>query len=463
MAREKNIVKYKRPINFNVGIVVFCIIIIYILFSVFQYLTSESIAAYQVSQGQIASKNRYRGLILREESLGYAEHSGYLNYYMKNASRVSVNDTIYSVDTSGRISDKINASTTRKAALDNELFREVVSSLNDFEKNYSLIDYADAGSYKAELASQLNQTINANALESLNSEVMTAEANNTFFRCTSPQTGVVAYYTDGYEDIRADSFTAEHLDSSEYSKNILNTRGEIKSGEAAYKIVTSENWNVMIGISDALAEELAEGSSVKVRFCKDDYTISSRYTLIKDAGRFFLNLQFSTAMIRYINDRFTDIELLTNEKSGLKIPVSAITTKDFYAIPKENFIKGGDSNHYGLLIVHMTEEGKRTEFVAPTIYYETETAFYIDDEDVSTGDIVQISDSSKTYVIGTDIESLIGVYNINKGYAVFKQINIIYQNSDYAIVEPKTAYGIALYDHIALDGSKLTENQLVAR
>lgn len=111
----------------------------------------------------------------------------------------------------------------------------------------------------------------------------------------------------------------------------------------------------------------------------------------------------------------------------------------------------------------MTEEGKRTEFVAPTIYYETDTAFYIDDEDVSTGDIVQISDSSKTYVIGTDIDSLIGVYNINKGYAVFKQINIIYQNSDYAIVEPKTSYGIALYDHIALDGSKLTENQLVAR
>ena len=39
----------------------------------------------------------------------------------------------------------------------------------------------------------------------------------------------------------------------------------------------------------------------------------------------------------------------------------------------------------------------------------------------------------------------------------------MYENEDYAIVEQKTAYGISLYDHIALDGSKLTENQLITK
>ena len=56
-----------------------------------------------------------------------------------------------------------------------------------------------------------------------------------------------------------------------------------------------------------------------------------------------------------------------------------------------------------------------------------------------------------------------GVYNINKGYAIFKQIRIIYQNEEYAIVEPRTTYGIALYDHIALDASSLSENELVIK
>ena len=71
------------------------------------------------------------------------------------------------------------------------------------------------------------------------------------------------------------------------------------------------------------------------------------------------------------------------------------------------------------------------------------------------------SDSSSTYTIGDDVGSLTGVYNINKGYAVFKQISILSQNDNYSIVDPKTDYGIALYDHIALDGSKVKENQLV--
>ena len=38
--------------------------------------------------------------------------------------------------------------------------------------------------------------------------------------------------------------------------------------------------------------------------------------------------------------------------------------------------------------------------------------------------------------------TLIGVYNMNKGYADFKQINIMYQNDEYSIVEANTRYGL---------------------
>ena len=69
-------------------------------------------------------------------------------------------------------------------------------------------------------------------------------------------------------------------------------------------------------------------------------------------------------------------------------------------------------------------------------------------------------DSPDRYQIGRTA-SLKGVYNINKGYAIFKQIDILYQNEEYAIVRTGTTYGIALYDHIALDGSKIHENDLI--
>ena len=170
-------------------------------------------------------------------------------------------------------------------------------------------------------------------------------------------------------------------------------------------------------------------------------------------------------MIRYVNDRFVDIELIISEDSGLKIPNSAITSKEFFTIPKEYFTLGGDSSDPGLLIQRQDDKKKDTsvELVTPTIYYETDAYYYIDNESVTAGDHIWKSDSTSTYTIGQDVDSLIGVYNINKGYAVFKQINIISQNETYAIVETKTAYGIALYDHIALDGSKVKEDQLITK
>ena len=84
-------------------------------------------------------------------------------------------------------------------------------------------------------------------------------------------------------------------------------------------------------------------------------------------------------------------------------------------------------------------------------------------DSVTAGDVIAKTDSTKTYTIGNDVDKLTGVYNINKGYAVFKQINILTKNEDYAIIETKTTYGISLYDHIALDGSKVKENQLVIK
>ena len=51
---------------------------------------------------------------------------------------------------------------------------------------------------------------------------------------------------------------------------------------------------------------------------------------------------------------------------------------------------------------------------------------------------------------------------INKGYAYNKLI-FLHKTIKYTIVDTGTSYGVALYDHIALDGSKIKENQLVVK
>ena len=67
LKKNKNVVKYRKPMNFNIGVIIFVIIFIYLVFNVFSYLTETHISVYEVEQGTIAVNNVYNGLILRDE------------------------------------------------------------------------------------------------------------------------------------------------------------------------------------------------------------------------------------------------------------------------------------------------------------------------------------------------------------------------------------------------------------
>ena len=60
-----------------------------------------------------------------------------------------------------------------------------------------------------------------------------------------------------------------------------------------------------------------------------------------------------------------------------------------------------------------------------------------------------------------DIETLHGVYNINKGYAVFREITVIDENEEYCIVSSNNIYSLAAYDYIVMNADEVTEDQIV--
>ena len=72
MARKQNVVRMHHGLNLNIGIVIFVIIIIYVIFNLISYLTSSPVAEYEVGQGTIATNHVYHGLILRDETVVYA-------------------------------------------------------------------------------------------------------------------------------------------------------------------------------------------------------------------------------------------------------------------------------------------------------------------------------------------------------------------------------------------------------
>ena len=74
------------------------------------------------------------------------------------------------------------------------------------------------------------------------------------------------------------------------------------------------------------------------------------FSLLKKDDAFFLKLNMKNSLIRYINERFTNIELVLGADTGLKIPNSAITKKEFFTIPKDYFTASGDSDDSSLMI-----------------------------------------------------------------------------------------------------------------
>ena len=95
-----------------------------------------------------------------------------------------------------------------------------------------------------------------------------------------------------------------------------------------------------------------------------------------------------------------------------------------------------------------------------TIYEATETEYYLDDTVLRAGNYLVKPESTEKHAV-SKTGSLIGVYNINKGYADFKQVTVLYQNDEYSIVKSNTVYGLNVYDFIVLDASTVNENEFI--
>ena len=83
-----------------------------------------------------------------------------------------------------------------------------------------------------------------------------------------------------------------------------------------------------------------------------------------------------------------------------------------------------------------------------------------EDGPLKAGDYIVKPDSQERFQVGST-RALKGVFNINKGYTVFKEIEILDSNSEYYTIKKGASYGLSVYDHIVLDASLVTEGQIL--
>jgi len=459
-ASNNKITKYRRPLNLNIGIIIFGIVFVYIVIGILSYLTSEHIVGYEVPLGVLSTNNIYKGIALREESIFYSNSAGYINYYAREGERVACNNLVYTVDETGRLSDYINATALGENALSDEDLSELKSEIVEFSNIFSKDDFSAVYDFKYSVKGTVLKLANIAMLE--NAGNISSESASLISYGRASDSGIVIYSTDGFEDKTIESLTAADFDVKEYNKNQLISNELVAANDAVYKLATNENWMIVIQVEEEKAKELLEEDYVKIRFLKNqDVSWAKVSTSTGADGSTLVGLSFSNSMVSFCTERFIDIELILDEDKGLKIPNSSIVEKQFYLVPEEYITQGGNNDSYGVMRESYLEDGTQTtEFIETNVYNVEDGEYYLDDSILRIGDRLIKPDSTETYAISKQ-GTLIGVYNINKGYADFKQIVILDQNEEYAIVQSNTAYGLNVYDYIVLDAATVNEDDFI--
>lgn len=463
MAQENNsnIRKYHKPLNINIGMIIFGVMFIYIIICIIMYMQTEHLSGYEVKTGSLTVNNVYRGIALREETLYESIDAGYVYYFAPEGSHVACGDLVYAVDSSSKLAEIMNEEAEAEN-LTNSDYNGLKAKIVNYRSNFDETEFSTVYDFKYDLQSEVAKLSNQAVLSAM--DELSGVTGIT--KCYADRAGAVVFSSDGYENLTPQEITLESFKEENYTKNQYLASNRFGKNDTVYKLVTKEDWEVVIQVDTERVPELQEAEYVKVKFMEDQYETWGKVTVYgsdEEEGITFVGLSFTNSMIDYITNRFLDVELILEEKTGLKIPNSAIAQRNFFLIDKEYIVEHGNDKKQGVMRQTFTEDNEITsEFVETPIYNmdEKEGVYYVDESVLKVGDVLYREDSAETLTVSKQA-SLTGVYNINKGYADFKRIIVLYDNDEYSIVESNTKYGLRPYDYIALDASTVTADQFV--
>ena len=458
--RQSNIIslnKRRKFANINAGVIIFAVMFVYIVICVILFFTKGHVNRYEVQKGSLSLSNVYTGMILRDEDVVSSNSSGYINYFAHEGEHVACGDLVYSLDQTGHMAEIMDDNSSEMLSA-NDL-KELRSDFIDFTHNYADWKFSVTYDFSYDTLGEVLKLSNYNMLNNLKSTDYKGNVNFYY----APESGVVVYNTDGFESVSPQSLTIDEFKNfDENTKVQLNDNELIGTDDPVYKIIHSEQWSIVVLVDTSRVSQLEDEGYVEVKFLKNQNTSWGKVNVIeRGAEQSLVELQFNNSMITFAKDRTIDIEIILQNENGLKIPNSAIVEKEFYLIPKEYAATDEKGNVEYFMRETQDESGAVvTEKLTIPIYSESDTDYYVDTYSLRVGDNICKPDSADKYPI-SKVGTLIGVYNINKGFADFKEITILYSNDEYSIVKSNTNYGLLEYDYIVLDAESINEDDFI--
>ena len=454
----KKVVKFKKGFHPNLAFFLLLLIIVYIVFMAWNFFAKSHVSIYEVNTSNISDDAPLYGFVMREEEVVKSEEAGYINYYCSEGNRIGKGDVAYTVDPNGEVSKYLEQIQSEKDNSESIVrMREIISA---FCSSFSMSGYNDVTRLRYEAKNVIFDMNNGSLYSDLKKAMTSTGKDKDFTKVTAPKSGVVAYTMDGYEDIRQEAITAEIFDEyGNVARKQLQSDQIVEAGTPVYKLITSNDWAIVVKLDESYYESLKEQSAVRVTVLKDNISFNAGVEIFDQGEDHFAILTTSRFMEHYINDRFLQIEFNLKSATGLKIPNSSILEKEYYVIPSDVVTKGTE----GLGVVKQTVDasGKTThEFVALKNALFIQDNYYIASSAIQGGDILMNSSNGDNYIVSNK-EKLQGVYYVNEGYCQFRPIEVQYKNKEYTIVSSQTSNGLSAYDHIVVDPTSLSDDDFI--
>ena len=436
----------------NVGTLIFGLILVYIIITLILYLTQKHIAGYEVVEGTISGNYRYDAIALKEEEIINSDVSGNISYFAREGTKANADMVICSVGASP-LSDSSGSSIVTE--LSEEDLQHAKNEMISFVVNFGENMFSEVYGFKSDMQGVILQSsINEDAGDYVSSSF------------AAPSPGFVVYSTDGMESLTAQELTRESFNVGTYQSENLRLKSSVNAGDPIYKLITNDTWELCFPIDDSLRRDLEDVSTIRVRFLKDNTVFSAPIEMVEGKDGVYGKITLKSSLVRYVADRYLEIELILNRAKGLKIPVSSITEKTFLEIPEEYVTVNEDTPNEVFLIreTFLADGSSTTSNVTASVYsHDRESGCYLINPGLlEAGDFVIMPGSTRKFQVTEDTEKTIqGVYNINKGYAVFRQVNIIDENEEFCIADPGNIYSLSAHDRIVLDASKVKEDDII--
>lgn len=453
------------------ALIALAVCILYFAVSVFRLNDHRSVSSYQVISGSNSTSNIYSAVILRDETVVSSPMTGYMNYYTKNGERIGAKSIVCSMDEKGDFFKKMEEEL--KARESNELtddtlkgFQEVLSTFN---QDFDISDYSRLYYGKYDITSDLMDLLNTDVYNMI-SKNSKGEAVFDTIRSTSP--GIIMFSYDNYADLKQEEINESFFNKSKYELKKIPAGSFVELGTPLYRIVKSDAFSVIFPLQDADKLQYFLSQKISILFKEQGITLEGAYKHFTGAdGKSYARVDFSGNGYPFLNTRFVNIQIADSNISGFKIPVSAVTEKEYFTVPKD-YVNTSKATPYLMIYTDQGELSKRQV----SIIRSTEDDYIISVSDVEKGDVLCYKPDEDAEMKPAEpggetanlsyrlfiTQKVKGVYNIDRGYTVFKPIDIIFTTGDgYYIIDKEAPFTVKEYERISINASEYEEGDFV--